>query len=92
MGDMKCVWIIKTFPLSTEVLFWNRGRNINTANQLTQAHLEISHLNEGAHSDDVVSCVQFFFIDCVAGEIIHLVGSMCVCVCVHPLVCGRSPV
>ena len=31
-------------------------------------------------------------IDRVAGEIIRLVASVCVCVCVRPFICGRSPV
>jgi len=45
----------------------------------------------------VVSCVAVqnyvtLVIDRIAGEMIRLVASVCVRVCVRPFVCGRSPV
>jgi len=39
---------------------------------------------------EVGSLSHLLIIDRVAGEIIRLVASVCVCVC--PFVCGRSPV
>jgi len=39
-----------------------------------------------------VAPVNTIFIDRVAGAIIRLVASVCMCVCVCPFVCGRSHV
>jgi len=49
--------------------------------------------NLSIHSNDTVLdpiASTLVIIDCVAEEIIRLVAS--ICVCVHPFVCGLSPV
>ena len=79
------------------VQYASQGRYEVAVPLCRQALDDLEKTNGHDHPDvatmlNILALVYRLVIDRLAGEIIRLVASMCVRVCVRPFVCGHSPV